>query len=293
MVDDCEAMTRFVTSSDGVRLAVHESGRADGPVIVAVHGYPDNHAVWDGVAAELGDEFRFVAYDVRGAGESDKPTRRAAYRTAQLGDDLAAVLDAVSPVAPVHLLGHDWGSMQLWQPLAEPRFRERVLTFTSISGPSLDHCGAWFRGRGHLLASLRQLLVSTYMVLFQVPRLPELVLRHAPVERVVGRQFRRSAADKTNGINLYRANVMRSVLRPSPPRLDLPVHVIAPVDDPYSRLRTATEAPVPFVSDLVVEHVPGSHWVVANDPVMVAERIRGFLRRRIDDAARVGSRSHG
>jgi len=273
-------MTRFVTSTDGVRLAVHESGRPDGPVVVAVHGYPDNHAVWDGVAAELGNEFRFVAYDVRGAGESDKPTGRSAYRTAQLGDDLAAVLDAVSPDQPVHLLGHDWGSMQLWEPLAEDRFADRVLTFTSISGPSLDYCGVWFRRRGHLRASLRQLLASTYMVLFQIPRLPELVLRHAPVERVSGREFRRSAADKTNGINLYRANVVRSVLRPRPPRLDLPVHLIAPVDDPYSRLRTATEAPVPFVADLTVEHVPGGHWVVASDPVTVADRIRGYLRPR-------------
>jgi pimeloyl-ACP methyl ester carboxylesterase len=278
-------MTRFVTSTDGVRVAVHESGRSDGPVIVAVHGYPDNHAVWDGVAAELGDEFRFVAYDVRGAGESDKPTGRAAYRTAQLGDDLAAVLDAVSPDAPVHVLGHDWGSMQLWQPLAEARFADRVLTFTSISGPSLDHCGVWFRGRGHLVASLRQLLASTYMLLFQIPRLPELVLRRAPVERVVGREFRRSAADKTNGINLYRANVLRSVRRPRPPRLDLPVHLIAPVDDPYSRLRTATEAPAPFVADLTVELVPGGHWVVASDPAMVAGRIREFLRRHAERRA--------
>ncbi len=73
------------------------------------------------------------------------------------------------------------------------------------------------------------------MVLFQVPWLPELVLRRAPVERMTGRQFRRSVADKTFGINLYRANVMRRVLRPRPLGLDLPVLVLAPVDDPYSR----------------------------------------------------------
>jgi pimeloyl-ACP methyl ester carboxylesterase len=284
--------TRRVSSTDGVRLAVHESGRPDGPVIVAVHGFPDNHAVWDGVAAELAGDFRFVAYDVRGAGESDKPTGRAAYRVAQLGDVLAAVIDAVSPDAPVHVLGHDWGSMQLWAPLAEPRFAGRVLTFTSISGPSLDHCGVWFRGRGHRLASLRQLAASVYMVLFQLPRLPELVLRHAPVERVVGREFRRSTADKTNGINLYRANLIRSILRPSPPRLDLPVHLIAPVDDPYSRLRTATEAPAPYVADLTIEQVPGGHWVLASDPSMIADRVRGFLQQRID-SERTRSRARG
>src|SRR3954447_14444543 len=116
---------RFATSADGVRIAVHESGRPDGPVLVAVHGYPDNHHVWDGVATELADDVRFVAYDVRGAGDSDKPSGRAAYRMERLRDDLAAVLDLVSPDAPVHLLGHDWGSIQLWDPVSEPRFAGR------------------------------------------------------------------------------------------------------------------------------------------------------------------------
>jgi pimeloyl-ACP methyl ester carboxylesterase len=269
---------RFVTSSDGVRIAVHEHGDPDGPVIVAVHGFPDNHAVWDGVAAHLPD-FRFVAYDVRGAGDSDEPTGRAAYRDDRLADDLAAVLDAVSPDAPVHLLGHDWGSIQLWRPLAERRFAGRVATFTSVSGPSLDHVGAWFRDHRHLGASLAQVLASTYMVAFQVPRLPELVLGSVPVERVVGGTFARSRADRTNGINLYRANVPGHVLRPRPPRIGVPVLVLAPTDDPYSRLPTATQAPVPFVDDLTVEEVPGGHWVVAEDPALVADRVRAFVDR--------------
>jgi pimeloyl-ACP methyl ester carboxylesterase len=277
---------RLVTSTDGVRLAVHESGDPDRPVLVAVHGYPDNHHVWDGVASELGRDFRVVAYDVRGAGDSDKPAGRAAYRIAQLGDDFAAVIDAVSPDAPVHVLAHDWGSMQLWEPLSDARVADRVATFTSISGPSVAMAGAWFRRRGHLGATLRQLVSSTYMVMFQVPWLPEQVLRRAPIERVAGDAFARSEADKVNGINLYRANVVGRVLRPRPRRLRLPVLVIAPVDDPYSRLVTATESPVPHVEDLTVEAVPGGHWVVAEDPALVADRVRAFITAR--SAERIG-----
>jgi len=271
---------RWVTSTDGVRLAVHESGNPTGPAVVAVHGYPDNHAVWDAVAAELGEELRVVAYDVRGAGASDKPTSRAAYRVERLSDDLAAVLDAVSPAAPVHLLAHDWGSIQLWEPLSQPRFARRVATFTSISGPSLDHVGAWMRDRRHLGSSLRQLLASTYMVAFQLPIVPEAVMRRLPIERVAGRSPARSEADKTFGINLYRANVLGRVCRPRPPRLSVPVLVLAPVDDPYSLLRTAIEAPVPYVEDLSVEQVPGGHWVITEDPRMVADRVREFIAAR-------------
>jgi pimeloyl-ACP methyl ester carboxylesterase len=271
--------TSFVVSSDGTRLAVHEYGDPVGPVVVAVHGYPDNHHVWDGLAAELPDH-RVIAYDVRGAGQSDAPAGRAGYRNEQLGDDLAAVLDAVSPDAPVHLVGHDWGSMQLWRPLAERRFVGRVSSFTSISGPSLDHAATWLRTHSHRGASLRQMLVSTYMLFFQLPALPEAVLRLAPVERVAGRAFPRSARDKTNGINLYRANVVQSLVRPRPPRLDLPVLVLAPVDDPFARLATVTRAPVPFVRDLTVEEIPGGHWVLAEDPALVARHVRAFTGRR-------------
>jgi xanthine dehydrogenase accessory factor len=44
----------------------------------------------------------------------------------------------------------------------------------------LAHAGAWFRRRGHVGATLRQLVSSTYMVAFQVPVLPELVLAELP-----------------------------------------------------------------------------------------------------------------
>lgn len=272
------AEPRYVTSVDGVRIAFHEYGDRAGPVIVAVHGYPDNHAVWDRVAAELAD-FRVVAYDVRGAGASDKPTGRAAYRMERLGEDLAAVLDAVSPDAPVHLLAHDWGSIQLWTPIAEPRFAGRVASFTSISGPSLDFAGVWMRDPRHPVSALRQLIASWYMLFFQLPVLPEALLRRAPVERRLGEVFVRGEADKTNGINLYRANVLGRVLRPRPVRVSVPVQVLVPIADPYSRRTVAAGAPVPYVDDLTVEEVPGGHWVVSDDPALVANRVRSFVAR--------------
>jgi pimeloyl-ACP methyl ester carboxylesterase len=271
--------TRHAISADGTRLAVHESGTHAGPVVVAVHGFPDNHAVWDGVAAALGEDVRFVAYDVRGAGDSDKPTGRAAYRMERLADDLAAVLDAVSPDEPVHLLGHDWGSIQLWGVLPDPRFAGRVASFTSISGPSLDHAAVWLRERRHPTASVRQLLASTYIAAFQVPWLPEVLLRRVSADRLPGGVVR-SEADRTNAVNLYRANVPGRLLRPRPPRPDVPVLVIAPRDDPYVRAALATGAPVPFVRDLTVEEVSGGHWVLVDEPARVADRVRAFVARQ-------------
>ena len=52
-----------------------------------------------------------------------------------------AVVDAVSPERPVHLVGHDWGSIQAWAAVTDPSLGDRFASFTSMSGPSLDHVG--------------------------------------------------------------------------------------------------------------------------------------------------------
>ncbi len=284
-----------VTSADGTRLAVFESGNPQGPVVVAIHGYPDNHTVWDGIAAELGDAFRVVTYDVRGAGDSDKPTGTSAYKMDRLAEDFRAVIDDVSPDAPVHLLAHDWGSIQSWGPVTDPTFADRIASFSSISGPSMDYAGVWMRDvRAHPGASLRQLFASYYMALFQVPVLPERLVGLTFVDRGIAKAelatrsdaataipVARALPDKTNGINLYRANVLQRLLRPKPRRTTVPTLVLAPVDDPFARLAVSTGAPVPFVDDLTIVEIPGSHWVVTARPDLVAMHVRDFIQERL------------
>jgi pimeloyl-ACP methyl ester carboxylesterase len=273
---------RNVVSTDGVALAVYETGDSARPTVVAVHGYPDDHAVWDGVVALLGDDFHVVTYDVRGAGASEAPPQRAGYRIPQLVDDLIAVLDAVAPGGEVHLLGHDWGSVQSWGAVVDPRVEPRLLSFTSISGPSLDYAGAWLRDiRHHPGAALRQLAESSYIGFFQLPRVPEAAIRAGLLDRLLawtsGSHARRSPRDAVNGLELYRANFLNRMARPEPASTVVPVQVIAPRRDPYISTRLACEAPEPYVPDLRTRVVDGHHWVVAEQPELVAELFRDFV----------------
>ena len=131
------AVTKRRVQGDGVDLAVFERGQ--GPTVLLVHGFPDTHAVWDAVAERLAVRFHVVTYDVRGAGDSSRPSGRDAYRFEHLVADMRAVLDAVSPQAPVHLAGHDWGSIQSWEALyAMP---ERRLTTTSHATSQASNVG--------------------------------------------------------------------------------------------------------------------------------------------------------
>lgn len=281
-----------VVSADGTRIAVFESGNPDGPVLVAVHGYPDNHTVWDGIALELGAKYRVITYDVRGAGASDKPTAKASYRIERLVEDFAAVIDEVSPTAPVHLLAHDWGSIQSWGPVTDPRFADRIASYTSISGPHLDYVGIWMRDRSHPGASLRQALSSWYIAMFQIPWLPERVVRLGAVDSGIARTelkgrpggalhhpVVRSDADKVNGIKLYRANMPQRLSRPRPVRTSVPVQVLAPRTDAFVSVRLATEVPVPYVDDLTTIEVDGSHWVVSEQPALIADLVDTFAAR--------------
>ncbi|MFC7612955.1 alpha/beta fold hydrolase [Actinokineospora soli] len=63
---------RTVRSGD-VELAVFEQGDPAAPTVLLVHGYPDTHRMWDGVAARLAEDYHVVRYDVRGAGASSAP----------------------------------------------------------------------------------------------------------------------------------------------------------------------------------------------------------------------------
>jgi NAD(P)-dependent dehydrogenase (short-subunit alcohol dehydrogenase family)/pimeloyl-ACP methyl ester carboxylesterase len=297
---------RRVASTDGVTLAVYETGNRGRPTIVAVHGYPDNHGVWDGIVEQLADEFHVVTYDVRGAGASDKPGNRGAYRMPQLIDDLIAVLDAVSPDAPVHLVAHDWGSIQAWPAMTHPQTAGRIATFTSISGPSLDYAGAWLRQiHKHPRASLRQLAHSYYIGLFQLPVLPEAAARHGLLDRTLRMTSRRtrsaraldgdpnrSEADQVNGLWLYRANMLPRLSSPRPAATEVPVQVLVPEADAFVTGELVTEAPKPWVADFTVRRIAGGHWVVSERPDVVARLVREFIGSRSGSEA-APPRAHG
>ncbi|ADB32477.1 alpha/beta hydrolase fold protein [Kribbella flavida DSM 17836] len=280
---------RRVSSADGTQIALSETGDPAAPVLVCVHGYPDNARLWAPVAQRLADHFRVVTYDVRGAGDSDHPRGRAAYRLDRLEEDFTAVLDAVSPDQPVHLLAHDWGSIQSWHFVTSEALRGRIESFVSISGPSLDHAGYFFRSRRPVRDLVDQLVHSWYIFYFQLPWLPERGWRKGWALRVFGRLERsaggsapspgeRSLTDFVNGLELYRANLLPRLLRPRPRRTDIPVLAVSPDGDAFVTTPLQTDV-ARWAPNLSVQVVRGGHWLPRNDPGLVARLTLEHTRR--------------
>lgn len=279
----------------GVRLAVRTTGDPEGPPVLLVHGFPDTSAVWDPLRALLDERFQVVTYDVRGAGESGDPGRDG-YGLDLLVADLEAVLDATVGRRPVHLVGHDWGSIQSWEAVLTPRLASRFASFTSICGPPLDHVGVRLRenlrgGAAGLRAGSRQFVRSSYVYAFHLPGLPRLVGAVGPegadrlrrgwagyLHRVegVGTDDRwpapTFARDAARGMELYRANIRARLARPRQRTTPVAVQVLVAEHDRYIAPSTLSGLER-WAERFWWRPVPYGHWMVRSHPEVVAAAV--------------------
>ena len=100
-----------VRGGGGLRLHVREWGPADGPPILLIHGWSQNHLCWARqYESALADEFRLVAYDLRGHGMSEAPLEPGHYTDGKLwADDVAAIIEELGLDRPV-LVGWSYGA---------------------------------------------------------------------------------------------------------------------------------------------------------------------------------------
>ena len=130
--------------------------------------------------ARLG--YRVWAPDLRGYGESARPPRVQDYAIETLMDDVGGLIDAAAARSTL-LLAHDWGGVIAWY-FAMRRLRplDRLVVM------NLPHPAIMERD----LRSWRQLRRSWYVLFFQIPRLPEALLRGTDY-RAVREAFRTAA----------------------------------------------------------------------------------------------------
>jgi NAD(P)-dependent dehydrogenase (short-subunit alcohol dehydrogenase family)/pimeloyl-ACP methyl ester carboxylesterase len=287
----------------GVELCVAELGDPALPTVMLVHGYPDSKEVWSEVARGLAARFHVVLYDVRGCGRSTAPRPlRGGFTLEKLTDDFLAVADAVSPDRPVHLVGHDWGSVQSWEFATVRRTEGRIASFTSMSGPSLDHFGHWIKKRmtrptpRRTAQLLGQGAKSWYVYLLHTPVLPELawrgplgkswpgILRRMEKVSDGGYPTASLPGDAAHGAWLYRDNIRARLRRP---RADAyahcPVQLITPTGDAFLSQRLYDDLEQ-WAPQLVRRTLPAKHWVPRTRPDQLVSWITEFVNAKEEGA---------
>ena len=259
----------------GFVFDVRDGGPADGPVVVLLHGFPQDAGSWQDVEPILHEAgYRTLAPDLRGVSPGARPTDVAQYRTIESVRDVTAMLDAAG-VERAHIVGHDWGGFVAWAVGTDSP--ERVLTLTAVSTP---HPAALQQS---LLRS-SQGLKSWYMGLFQVPWLSEriitpgspawgLLVKGLPTDHA--QRYAERMADptaRTAALNWYR--VLRKEL-PSPSvewgSIDLPTLYVWGERDPALG-RAAAERTADFVTGPYrFEPIRAGHWIPETRPVLLGQ----------------------
>jgi pimeloyl-ACP methyl ester carboxylesterase len=283
-----ELAHRYADLGD-VRLHYVEAG--EGPLVLLLHGFPQFWYQWrHQIPALVGAGFRVVAPDMRGYNLSDKPLGVRAYRVELLARDVERLIVACGE-GTAHMVGHNWGAIVAW--IAAMRYPGRVERLAILNVP---HPARLLDG----LLSPMQLLRRSYVFFFQIPRLPEEVIRagdFALLRSALGRDPVRPGALTAEDIERYMEaiarpgaltatiNYYRALLRyPGETRallqrVEAPVLVIWGERDRFLSRRLA-EPPHLWVPNLLgVKRLPdASHWVAEDRPLEVNTLLLDFLR---------------
>lgn len=248
--------------------------------MLLIHGYPDTREMWGPVIDRLKDRFHLVAYDVRGAGKSDAPASPAAYDFERLREDFEAVADATAAGRRVHLVGHDWGGLQGWEFATSPRLADRLASFTSVAGPSLDQVaisGQSLVRQGRIIEALRRGRHSWYIPVLLAPGGPRVMSRLVLAGGGPPGAQPSIADDVIQGANLYRRNMPRRLRRPRRDAVArVPVQLIVPRHDRYIP-QAYYERAEQYAPRLLRRVVDGPHWLPRTEPGLVADWIASFV----------------
>jgi epoxide hydrolase 4 len=288
----------------GITLSCRVTGPVGAPVLVFLHGFPEAAFVWDELLLHFGQRYRCIAPNLRGFADSSAPLEVEAYRVKHLMNDLLALIHITSPGQPLAaLVAHDWGGAVAWSFAVQ--HAEAMQRLVIINSP---HPATFLRELQH---SPSQQASSSYMNFLCRPDAQKLLMENdyarlwpfftnmaatmswTPAEiwltEPVRNQYRAVWDQGLNGaLNYYRASPLKPPLTPDDAVMKLNftpefVTVNVPTLVIWGEADTALPPGLldglePFVPQMRLVRVPGaSHWIVHEQPALVAAEIEKFL----------------
>jgi pimeloyl-ACP methyl ester carboxylesterase len=127
-----DTLTHHVAMLNGV--GIHYVMGGEGDPVVLLHGWPQTWRSWRRVMLGLADEFTVIAPDLRGLGDSQKPT--GSYDITTAADDVVALLEHLG-LESARLVGHDLGGLVAYATAALHPDRIRQLVAADAPLPLL------------------------------------------------------------------------------------------------------------------------------------------------------------
>ena len=283
-------VTESKVSANGLEFEVLECGAGD-RLVLCLHGFPSHAVCWQAqmpAFAEAG--FRVWAPNLRGYGRTTRPLGPANYTVERLLGDIAGLIDA-SGAKSVTIIAHDWGGLLAWFFAAR---KIRPLDRLIILNAPHPACAAI------AYRKWRQMRKGWYIMAFQVPWLPDAMLR-ANRAWLLGRlmrfvsgkaqvfsnaviEFYRDQAAQPGAVtamlNWYRGMMRGGVpneMKGKFPAIDVPTLIIWG-DDDVALDPSCIEGVEVYVPNVTIRRLPGvSHWVQEQVPETVNRMVTAFL----------------
>lgn len=155
--------------TNNIRLHVVQAGPKSGIPVLLLHGFPEFWYGWrKQIPALAAAGCRVIVPDQRGYNLSDKPKGKNAYCVETLVEDITGLIRALD-YEKVNLIGHDWGALIGWVlAIQHPEMLHR-LGIINVPHPSVM--------KRFLQRDIKQMRRSIYALFFQLPWLPETIMR--------------------------------------------------------------------------------------------------------------------
>lgn len=263
---------------NSIRLNVALAGPPSGEPVMLLHGFPDAWFGWRGQIVPLAAAgLQVIAPDQRGYNLSDKPEKIEDYRIELLVRDVIDLADQLGHKR-FSLAGHDWGAAVAWMTAICFPERIRKLAILNVPHPRVF--------RQFIRSSLEQRLKSWYMLFFQLPRIPEILLSANNWQNVLNQMPELSAQERveytaawsqpraiTCMLNWYRANVRggQSRAQSPPERVIVPTLLIWGEKDRYLSAKMAEPSCQLCDQSRLVMLPNATHWVMHDERQKVSE----------------------
>jgi len=274
--------------TNGIRLHVVQSGSRYGELVILLHGFPEFWYGWRKQIRPLANAgLRVWIPDQRGYNLSDKPKGLAAYKLDELAKDVVGLIDAAG-VDKCCLAGHDWGAAVAWWVGLHYPERLHKLAILNVPHPAVM--------MQTLSNSISQLKKSWYIFFFQIPFLPEAILRNNDWELVVKmmktgsksgsfstadfEQYRHAWWRKnamTSMLNWYRAVLQKSPDLKANQRIQVPTLILWGANDIALGREMARSSLELCDQGKLVFFEQSSHWVQHDESEAVNKYLLDFF----------------
>ncbi|SFH64428.1 alpha/beta fold hydrolase [Pisciglobus halotolerans] len=274
--------------TNGIKLHVVQQGPEEGDLVLLLHGFPEYWYGWHKQMAYLADKgFRVWAPDQRGYNLSDKPEKVTDYRIEYLVADIVGLIKA-SGKEKVFLIGHDWGGIVAWRVARE--FPQLIHKLIILNAP---HEAAMGR---QIVRQPSQLLKSSYILFFQLRKVPERLLQFSNWKPALSAlqnssrkgtfndeelQCYRTAWSQPNAmrsmINWYRANLPGMTASKAPLKVTVPTLVIWGAKDQFLGSGLADASLQYCENGQGILLGEATHWVQHEEPEHVNQLMMDFI----------------